>query len=203
LTRPDRGLPEAPPAIEPERLSPDRVAAAYAELGGEIRAFLLGLTRDAEQSEELLQATFSRLVEVGHTARDVSLRGWLFRVAYNEVMRSQRRRGVHRRGLERLWRDAAAAPSAVPWSGLVRSEEVERVRRALAVLPPEQRHVVERRIWAGMTFAEIAAETAAPIGTVLTRMRLALRKLGQALHDDDHDDHDDDYNDDHCGTRDR
>ena len=184
MTRPDRGLPEAPPAIESQRLSPERVAAVYAELGVEIRAFLLGLTRDPEQSEELLQATFGRLVEVGHTARDESLRGWLFRVAYNEVMRSRRRRGVHKRGLERLWQDAGEASAAAPWSGLVRSEEVERVRRALAVLPPEQRHVVERRIWGGMTFAEIAAETAAPLGTVLTRMRLALRKLEESLHDE-------------------
>jgi len=184
LTRPDRGTPAAPAAIESRRLSPDRVAAVYAELGVEIRAFLLGLTRDLEQTEELLQATFSRLVEVGHTARDESLRGWLFRVAYNEVMRVRRRRGVHKRGLERLWRDAAEASSVAPWSGLVRSEEVERVRRSLSVLSPEQRQVVERRVWGGKTFAEIAAELDAPIGTVLTRMRLALCKLEKALHDD-------------------
>lgn len=184
MTRPDRGPPEAPPATESRRLSPDRVAAVYAELGVEIRAFLLGLTRDPEQTEELLQATFSRLVEAGHTARDESLRGWLFRVAYNEVMRQRRRRGVHRRGLERLWREAGEDAAAAPWNGLVRSEEVERVGRALRLLPAEQRHVVERRIWGGKTFAEIAAEIDAPLGTVLTRMRLALAKLEKSLHDD-------------------
>jgi RNA polymerase sigma-70 factor (ECF subfamily) len=61
---------------------------------------------------------------------------------------------------------------------------VERVTRSLSVLSPEQRQVVERRVWGGKTFAEIAAELDAPIGTVLTRMRLALCKLSKALHDD-------------------
>lgn len=184
MTRPDASMPQASPVPDPERLSPERVAGIHAELGIEIRAFLLGLTRDPDLTEELLQATFSRLVETGHTARDESLRGWLFRVAYNEVMRARRRQGVQRRGLDRLRDSASTAAEGPPWSGLVRAEEVERVRRALAVLPAEQRQVVERRMWQGRTFAEIAAEIGAPIGTVLTRMRLALGKLEKALREE-------------------
>lgn len=51
----------------------------------------------------------------------------------------------------------------------------------LATLPFEQQQVVEARIQRGQTFAAIAAELGLPLGTVLTRMRLALAKLRRSL----------------------
>ncbi|MCA9247413.1 MAG: hypothetical protein KDA42_09870, partial [Planctomycetales bacterium] len=48
-------------------------------------------------------------------------------------------------------------------------------------LPSEQREVVRMRIYEEKKFAEIAAELELPLGTVLTRMRLALKKLEAAL----------------------
>ena len=184
MTRPDRGLPEAPPAIESQRLSPERVAAVYAELGVEIRAFLLGLTRDPEQSEELLQATFGRLVEVGHTARDESLRGWLFRVAYNEALLVRRRQATGERILMRTaWsREATTVPAEEP---LVQAETVQRVRQAIAELPPEQQQIVRLRIYDNKTFAAIAAELKIPLGTALGRMQAALTKLRVRLGEHD------------------
>ncbi len=44
--------------------------------------------------------------------------------------------------------------------------------------------MVERRIDSDQTFAEIAAELNVPLGTVLTRMRLALAKLKLVLEPD-------------------
>ena len=48
-------------------------------------------------------------------------------------------------------------------------------------LPVEQRRVIRMRIYEDKTFAVIAEELGAPLGTVLTRMRLALRKLEAEL----------------------
>jgi RNA polymerase sigma-70 factor (ECF subfamily) len=55
------------------------------------------------------------------------------------------------------------------------------VREALEVLPAEQRLVIEMSYFKGLTQAEIAERTGQPLGTVKTRMRLALRKLRGAL----------------------
>ena len=58
---------------------------------------------------------------------------------------------------------------------------MEHVKEVLESLPDEQRRVVRMRIYEEKTFAAIAAELNAPLGTVLTRMRLALKKLADHL----------------------
>ena len=63
----------------------------------------------------------------------------------------------------------------------MRGETAERIQEALADLPLEQQHVVRMRIYEQMTFAAIAAQTGIPLGTVITRMQLALRKLRERL----------------------
>ena len=55
------------------------------------------------------------------------------------------------------------------------------MRAALATLPPEQRQIVQKRIYEEQTFASIAQELELPLGTVLTRMRRALRKLAKSF----------------------
>ncbi|MGI8854591.1 MAG: sigma factor-like helix-turn-helix DNA-binding protein [Thermomicrobiales bacterium] len=52
------------------------------------------------------------------------------------------------------------------------------MRRALMTLPPKQRHVLELAYFGGFTHREIAEQTGAPLGTIKTRLRLGLRKLG-------------------------
>ena len=178
--QPDRAAPERP------RLTPADVQAIYERWQTDVRRFLLAITGDAELADELLQATFSRLVEAGQAARPESVRGWLFKVAHNELRLWKRRAATHAR-----WLGAAAPPAAagaVPWEEAIRGEERVAVRRALAALPEEQRRVVEARIDQGKSFATIAAEQGLPLGTVLTRMRLALEKLRRALGEDARDD---------------
>lgn len=169
---------------ESPRLSPDQVAEHYERWAQDVRAFLRALVRDPEQAEELLQATFTRLVEAGHAAQAASMRAWLFRVAHNEAMLWRRRNGVHVRALRGIVEIGPGGSPQEPWHRAASHEDVERVRRALAELPSEQRQVVEQRIHAEQTFAEIAKQAGVPLGTVLTRMRLALAKLGRRLRDE-------------------
>lgn len=183
MTPPDLPPPDLPP---PDLPQPDqRVQEAYERWSADIRHFLIGLTRNGEEAEELVQATFSRLVAAGESAGASSLRGWLFRVAHNEAMLARRKSAVRSRGLESAGRAAEiqgrldGSPPA--WAAAVRAEDVARVRAALQQLPPEQRHVVEQRIYEGRTFAQIAADSSLPLGTVLTRMRLARASLQRAL----------------------
>ena len=55
------------------------------------------------------------------------------------------------------------------------------VRVALAQLPPEQREVVELAYFAGFSYPEVAERMGIPLGTVKSRMRLALERLRSLL----------------------
>jgi RNA polymerase sigma-70 factor (ECF subfamily) len=64
---------------------------------------------------------------------------------------------------------------------VVSAVDGEAVRRALAMLPDDQRLVLEMAYYQGMTHVEIAEATGSPLGTVKSRMRLALEKLRGVL----------------------
>ncbi|MFM9960615.1 MAG: RNA polymerase sigma factor [Planctomycetaceae bacterium] len=162
----------------------------YAELAGEVRDFLLGVLRNDDSASEALQATLVKALERGHEARPETRRGWLFRVALNEALVLKRRAKIQEKSFRELAQsDARRHESAggsvtrneSPEGFAQRVETVEQVRLALDGLPAEQRRVVRMRIYENKTFAVIASELNVPLGTVLTRMRLATEKLRERL----------------------
>lgn len=158
------------------RLEPAEVEALYSAYSRDLLAFLVGVLRDGELAREALQATFARVVETGHTAQQETVRGWLFRVAFNEALGLRRIQEQHGRLIQRAaWESARDVVR--PDENVHQSELVAEVRRALMELPPEQSTIVRMRIYEQHKFAEIAERLGLPLGTVLTRMRLALQKL--------------------------
>jgi RNA polymerase sigma-70 factor (ECF subfamily) len=140
----------------------------------------VGVLRDGELAGEALQATFVKAMEAGHTAAEDTRKGWLFRVAFHEALALRRRQKVNDQTLRKLaW--TRPRPGESPEEHVIRWESVARVKAALDQLPPEQREVVHKRIYEQQTFAAIAQQTGTPLGTVLTRMRLALKRLGDEL----------------------
>ena len=63
----------------------------------------------------------------------------------------------------------------------IQLEDIKRVRAALEKLPELQRKVVEKRIYEGLKFREIAEQLDVPLGTVLARMQAGLKKLKPIL----------------------
>jgi RNA polymerase sigma-70 factor (ECF subfamily) len=91
---------------------------------------------------------------------------------------------IVRNRLTDAWRRAAARPSQVaedsaPEPISLDPDVVERlsVREHLAGLPDDQRQAVVLSYWGGLTHEQIAAASAAPLGTVKGRLRLGLDKL--------------------------
>ena len=62
-----------------------------------------------------------------------------------------------------------------------RNRAGEKVRSALATMPPEQRKGLEMAFFQGMTHTEIAQQTGDPLGTVKTRIRSGLIHLRKAF----------------------
>lgn len=67
------------------------------------------------------------------------------------------------------------------WDSVAQNQDVERVRRAIANLTPLQQQAVRLAYFQGLTQSKIAETLDLPIGTVKTRMRDGLRRLGDAL----------------------
>ena len=61
------------------------------------------------------------------------------------------------------------------------TEESERVRAAVSLLPSEQRHAIEMAFFGGMTHQEIAESLREPLGTVKARIRRGMLKLRDDL----------------------
>ena len=175
----------AEPALssaDEQRIDPARVAGLYVKHAEELRCFALGLLRNADLASEVLQNTFAKAVEMGHTAREETVKGWLFRVAFNEAMALRRRKGVFDKAVHRLAEMPQRTPDR-PDEWVCRFETVETVRAAIQQLPPEQAQVVRMRIYEQKKFITIAEELSLPLGTVLTRMQSALKKLRHSLSD--------------------
>jgi len=139
--------------------------------------------RDDELAAELLQEVSARLVAAApRVSLNGNARGYLFRIAANVWHDHLRRELVRRRAVVHL---QAEVPQPVPPTDarLLERELREAVRRAVSALPREQREVVELRQERGLTFQAIADRLHRPLGTVLTQMRAAIAKIGEALED--------------------
>lgn len=166
------------------RGDPKIVEQLYASYSGRLRPFLVGLLRNNALADEALQQTFQQALKRGGDVDPQRWKGWLFQVAYNEAMALRRRQQIDVRALQQIARTAPryGLPS---FSDAIQTEQLDRLRNAIGQLPPDQQAVVRRRIDHEQTFQQIADELQLPLGTVLTRMRLALSKLRTALQDSD------------------
>lgn len=167
-------------AAKESKLDPAIVSALYLDHAEDLRRFVYGIVKDWQLAGDVLQATFTKAVEVGHTTQEGSRKAWLFRVAFHEALALQRKKGVAQRAMDKLGpsRQGHAGRSDEP---VVRRETVETVRAAIEALPPQQQQVVRLRIYEEKKFVEIAQELNIPLATALARMRAALGKLRTAL----------------------
>ena len=115
-------------------------------------------------------------------------RSWIMSVTHHrvvDVIRSRRRADTMTdpegyETLERLPSGEAPVETQV-----TQRLERERIARALAELPDNQREVIELAYFQGYSHSEMAERLGQPLGTVKTRVRLAMQKLRTTLQEDD------------------
>ena len=80
-------------------------------------------------------------------------------------------------------RESAAAQTEEIMFDFARDDQQRqmRIEAALAQLPADQREVVVLKIWAGLTFMQIAQALEIPMNTVASRYRYALIRLETML----------------------
>lgn len=151
----------------------------FEQYGEELRRFIYGVLRDRSLTNDVVQSAFVKLVQGGQAARAETRKAWLFKVAFHEALLVRRKAAIAARAGEWLRRAQGEHHEDTDW--LMRREEIQRVRDAVAGLPADQQIVVRKRIYEELTFAQIAAALRIPLGTALARMHTALRKLRERL----------------------
>lgn len=138
----------------------------------------LAITRRPERAEDAVQDAFARL----WTSR-VRLTGdpvpYVFAAVRNAAVDEMRRKNGAAARLEAvsIYNGLPADPSAQA----VSAEEHQLVREAVEALPQGQREAVVMKIYAGLTFEQIARALGEPLQTVASRYRRALDRLGRRL----------------------
>jgi RNA polymerase sigma-70 factor (ECF subfamily) len=154
-----------------------------------VRAVAVRIVQDAMDADDIVEEVFWQAWR--QAERFDAGRGgagtWLLTIARSRSLDKLRsvRRLREDTGLEGIegdsHGDALAVSTPDPMAAAELSERGAIVRAALATLPIEQREALELAYFDGLSQSEIAEKLAQPLGTVKTRMRIALRKLREKL----------------------
>ena len=146
------------------------------------------ILRDREEAWDCAQEAFVRAFHSLSSFRGQSaFYTWLFRITVNVATDRQRARGAQARafGAERVpeeeWRRTTPDPGAGPDRAAVQSEQRERIRQALDALPPKARAIIMLSDVEGLSYREIAEVLRCPIGTVMSRLHNARKRLKALL----------------------
>ena len=159
---------------------PGAIATLYDRHARMLYSLIVRILRDRSEAEDVLQDVFVRAwTRVETYNRDLgSPLAWLIRIARNRAIDRLRARDVRERSAE----DVPKPPEAAsPEATAVLSERQRAVKRALDVLTPDQRALIECAYFRGLSQTELAAEFGLPLGTVKTRIRTGMQALRREL----------------------
>jgi RNA polymerase sigma-70 factor (ECF subfamily) len=145
---------------------------------GIVYSVALRVLKDTGQAEDVMQDIFIQIWKKpsAFISGRGSLGAWLVVVARNRAID-----GLRRRRPTDSVEDVVLVSSTDLAAEAERNTLMEKVRVYLHQLPPEQRKSLEMAYFEGMSHSEIAEKTGDPLGTVKTRIRLALITLRKSM----------------------
>ena len=180
--------PPAPFAPEPAGNAEDFAELAL-PLTDALYRLAYHLSRNQTEAEDLTQETLLRAFRAFDSYRGGNFRAWLFTILRNAFRDECRRRGREPTVPDdiddllsfRVLALGSVAPSAE--SEALRALPSEAIERAFAALPPEWRLIVILADVEELTYREIADVLDVPIGTVMSRLSRARKRLQNHLRD--------------------
>ena len=168
----------------------DALDALYNRYMTPVYSLSLHMLKQPSLAEEVTQDVFLNiwLKADSFNASRGNPRSWIMSVTHHrvvDVIRSRRRSTVMTdpEGYDTLERLPSSGPSVE--SQVAQRLDRERITEALATLPANQREVIELAYFEGYSQSEMAQLLSQPLGTIKTRVRLAMQKLKAALQEDD------------------
>jgi RNA polymerase sigma-70 factor (ECF subfamily) len=159
--------------------------------GDGVLGYLIRMTGNREQAEDLFQETFKRVHQKSHTLRGNEFKSWLFKIATNAALDGLRKKiRVNSREKKLSYTDCDGGKNAEavvadnshnPSVELEKAEQVQQVRQAVESLPDRQRATLVLAYYQQLSYREVALALGCSVGTVKTQMYRALRTLAQKL----------------------
>lgn len=156
----------------------------FEALSPRVRAYVGGRGADPAIIEDVVQETFVNIWRKAHLydSEKSSAATWVFTVARNA--RIDLLRKVARPSVDLNDPALVADPVEPPDRRISQAEENQRLERAIESLPEEQREVLRLAFFADLPHAEVATRLGLPLGTVKSRIRLALQRIRMDFGDD-------------------
>lgn len=134
---------------------------------------------DVTMAEECAQEVLATVWQKAHLydPSRASAATWIFTIARN-------------RKIDAIRKMRRPEPEDLPWGPeqepdqadtLALQQETRALEEAMASLPDKQRELIEKAYFGDLSHSEIAAETGLPLGTIKSRIRLALDRLRHKL----------------------
>lgn len=165
------------------RIRDDQSEAHFAQLfhhfAPRVKAFLMKSGADATLAEECAQEVMATVWQKAHLfdPTRASAATWIFTIARN-------------RKIDALRKQKRPEPEDLPWGpdhepdqadALALQQETEQLGAAIAALPDKQKELIEKAYFGDLSHSEIAEITGLPLGTIKSRIRLALDRLRHAM----------------------
>lgn len=156
---------------------------AFAELfeyyAPRIKSFLMKGGASPDAADEMAQETMVTIWQkaASYDPARAAASTWIFTIARNKRIDALRKHARPESDLDDLPELADQSPGA--GDILARQQESHAVAQALEALPQEQADLLYKSFFEEKTHADIAKETDLPLGTVKSRIRMALEKLSR------------------------
>lgn len=166
-----------------ERIRDNKDQKAFVDLfqhfAPRVKAFLMRGGTDAALADETAQEVMATVWQKAHLfdpAR-ASVATWIFTIARNrkiDAIRKQRRPEPE---------DLTWGPEAEPDQDdvITLQQESAKLADAIKTLPDKQRVLIEQAYFGDLSHSEIAEQTGLPLGTIKSRIRLALERLRHSM----------------------
>ncbi|MEM9425796.1 MAG: sigma-70 family RNA polymerase sigma factor [Pseudomonadota bacterium] len=154
-------------------------ASLFRHFAPRVKAFLMKSGANEGLAEECTQEVMATLWTKAHMfdPSRASVSTWVFTIARN-------------RKIDALRRMKRPEPEDLPWGPeaepdqadvMTLRQESEKLAEAIASLPEKQRDLIQRAYFGDLSHAQIAEETGLPLGTIKSRIRLALERLRHVM----------------------
>ena len=164
----------------------DALSTLYDRWVNQVYSIAVHILGGSDEADDVVERTFSQIWR--DAARYDPARGsvgsWIIVIARSHALTRRRadlRRVRHDELRSSYMENEGAISATSPLQNVEANEDRELVRGAVERLPEEQQRVVTMAYFDGLSQTEIAERLGIPLGTVKTRVRLAISKLRASL----------------------
>lgn len=162
------------------------LAALYRRHTPLLRTIVCRVINNDTDTDDLIQEVFCEVWrQATHYSEEKGKAlGWLVTLARRRAIDKLRKKQAYQRAEERLLAETERDPGHYTHGveeDAVASDRAEILHRVINHLPDAQRDALTLAFYRGMSQREIAAYTGIPLGTIKTRLELAVRKVRSAI----------------------